>query len=265
VEEGWLVVARDVLDVPQARLADFGPFGVTAEPAGAGQVWSAGEAGEQRDAVALEVAAVGSAGNAEPQEWHGPDVAADLAFDVGFLAGALAGRPAPVKPGGEQVVPQVVLPVVAEDEGGTDMPAEYRRAVVTAARVAAVQLPAVLPESAPQCGLAGLYQRVGADAHYPRAAVCAVLVVFVEKVEALRWAAGSAGALTQAPWPARSGGQLIQNPVELIGVCLAAAACGGRAARSGWGMLPDRLPSVLGGAGLGWLPGPGTGRPSGRG
>ena len=54
--------------------------------------------------VALEVATVGSVGNAEPQERHGADVVADLAFDVGFLAGALAGRAVAVKPGGEQVV-----------------------------------------------------------------------------------------------------------------------------------------------------------------
>lgn len=83
---------RDAFDVPQALSTDFGSFCVVAEPAGAGQVWSAGEAGKQRDAVALEVAAVGSAGNAEPQERHCPDVVADLAFDAGFLAGALAGR-----------------------------------------------------------------------------------------------------------------------------------------------------------------------------
>jgi hypothetical protein len=198
LEEYWFAVARDVLDVPQARSGDFGSFGVAAEPAGAGHVWSAGEAGEQRDAVALEVAAVGSAGDAEPQERHGPDVVADLAFDAGFLAGALAGRAAAVKPGCEQVVRQAV----AADEGGAHVPAEYRRAVVTAARVAAGQLPAVLPEPAPQRGLAGLRQRAGADAHYPAAAVRAVLAVFAGEVDSLRQAAGTIAAVTQAPRPA---------------------------------------------------------------
>ena len=66
------------------------------------------------------------------------------------------------------------------------MPAEYRRAVVTAARIAAGQLPAVLPEPTPQRGLAGLCERVGADAHHPMAAVRAILAVFVEEIEALR-------------------------------------------------------------------------------
>jgi hypothetical protein len=61
-----LVVLSDVFDVPQSRLADLGSLGVAAEPAWAGQVWSVGGAGQQRDAVALEVAAVGSAGNVEP-------------------------------------------------------------------------------------------------------------------------------------------------------------------------------------------------------
>ena len=100
LEEPWLVGCRRRVRRSTGRSADFGSFGVAAEPAGAGQVWSAGEAGQQRDAVALEVAAVGSARNAEPQERHGPDVVADLAFDVGFLAGALAGRAVAVKPGG---------------------------------------------------------------------------------------------------------------------------------------------------------------------
>jgi hypothetical protein len=101
-------VAGDVVDVPQARGADLGSFGVAAEPAGAGLVGSAGDAGEQGDAVFLEVAAVISAGDAEPQERHGADVAADLAFDACFLAGALAGRPVAVKPGSEQVIRQAV-------------------------------------------------------------------------------------------------------------------------------------------------------------
>ena len=95
---------------------DFVSFGVAAEPAGGWQVWSAGEAGQQRDAVALEIAAVGSAGDAELQERHGADVATDLAFDAGFLAGALAGQPTAVKPGGEQVLRRAI----AADQGGTD-------------------------------------------------------------------------------------------------------------------------------------------------
>jgi hypothetical protein len=47
-------------------------------------------AGKQRDAVALQVAAVGSARNTELQEQHCPDVVTDLTFDVGFPANALA-------------------------------------------------------------------------------------------------------------------------------------------------------------------------------
>ena len=212
--------------------------------------------GQQRDAVALEVAAVGSAGNAEPQERHGADVAAGLAFDAGFLAGALAGRPAAVKPGGEHVIRQAV----AADEGSADVPAEHRRAVVAAARVAAGQVAAVLPEPAPQRGLAGRCQRVGADAHHPAAAVRAVLAVLEEEVQALRRAAGTAGALTQATRPAQPGGQLIQDPVELTGICPAAAARGRQMTRPGWtGCGPSS-----GGAGRGWLPGPGAGPPSGR-
>jgi len=35
LEESGFVVASGVLDVPQARTADFGSFGVAAEPAGA--------------------------------------------------------------------------------------------------------------------------------------------------------------------------------------------------------------------------------------
>jgi hypothetical protein len=109
----------------------------------------------------------------------------------------LAGRPVAVKPGSEQVIRQGV----AADEGGAHMPAEHRRAVVTAARIAASQVPAVLPEPAPQRGLAGLCQRVGADAYHPAIAVSAVLAVLVEEVQALRRAAGTADALSQVPRP----------------------------------------------------------------
>ena len=232
-----------MFDVLQARSADFGSFGAAAEPAGAGQVWAAGEAGQQRDAVAFQEAAVGSAGNVQPQERHGPDVAADLAFDVGFLAGALAGRAVAVKPGGEQVIWQAV----AADEGCADMPTEHRCTMVAAARVAAGQLPAMLPEPTPQRGLAGFGKRVGADAHHPRAVVRAVLAVFVEEVEALERAAGPAGALTQVPWPAELGGQPIQDPVELIDVGSTVAVC---AVTSEVLSLRNRLPSVL------WSPWP---------
>jgi hypothetical protein len=41
-QEPRVVVASDVLDVPEARFADFGWFGVVAEPVGAGPVWAAG-------------------------------------------------------------------------------------------------------------------------------------------------------------------------------------------------------------------------------
>ena len=129
-------------------------------------------------------------------------MAADHAFDAGLLAGALAARPVAVKPGGEQVFRQAV----AADKGGADAPAEHRRAVIAAARVAAGQVPAVLPESAPQHGLAGRCQRVAADAHHPAGAVRAVLAVLEEEVQALRRAAGTAGALTREARPAGLGG-----------------------------------------------------------
>ena len=125
------------------------------------------------------------------------------------------------------------------------MPAEYRRAVVAAARVAAGQLPAVLPEPAPQRGLAGLCERVSADADYPAVAIRAVLTVFEEEVEALRWAAGPAGAVRQVPRPAELGGQLIQDPVERIGVGLVAAARAVHAVTSGVLGVRNRMPSVL--------------------
>ena len=217
-EEARFVVASDVLDVPEAQSADFGSFGVVAGPTGAGQVRAAGEARQQSDAVALEVAAVGPGGNVESQERHGPDVAADGAFDAGFLAGTLTGRAVAVKPGREQVAGQVV----AADESRAHVPAEYGGPVVAAAGVAAGQLPAVLLQPSQQRRLAGCRQSVGSDSHHPVAAVRAFLAVFEEEVEeeveALRRAAGISGAITQVPWPAHRGGQLIQDAVELVDV-----------------------------------------------
>ncbi len=133
------------------------------------------------------------------------------------------------------------------------MPAEHRRAVVAAARVAAGQVPAVLPESAPQHGLAGRCQRVGADAHHPAGAVRAVLAVLEEEVQALRRAAGTAGALTQEPRPAQPGGQLIQDPVELTSISPASAARSGQVTRPGW----TGPPSVRRPRGPGLAAGPG--------
>ena len=127
-------------------------------------------------------------------------MAADGAFDAGFLAGTLTGRAVAVQPGREQVAGQVV----AADEGGAHVPAEYGGPVVASAGVAAGQLPAVLPQPSPQRRLAGGRQCVGSDPHHPGAAVRAFLAVFEEEVEALRRAAGIAGALTQVPWPAQS-------------------------------------------------------------
>ena len=101
----------------------------------------------------------------------------------------------------------------------------------------------MLPEPAPQRGLAGLGQRVGTDAHHPAAAVSAVLAVLVEEVQALRRAARTAGALMQAPWPVQPGGQLIQDPVELIDVCPAAAVRDGQMTRPGRTGLPPVLRS----------------------
>ena len=70
--------------------------------------------------------------------------------------------------------------------------------------------PGLRPVSCPRCCLSQPHsvallvscQRVGADAHHPAAAVCAVLAVFVEEVEAQRRAAGTDGAVAQAPRPA---------------------------------------------------------------
>ena len=62
----------DVVGVPQARLAYLLAAGLVAEPAGAGPVVAAGSAGQQGDAVLLDVAAiagsVGVVGDGEPQE-----------------------------------------------------------------------------------------------------------------------------------------------------------------------------------------------------
>lgn len=107
---------------------------------------------------------------------------------------------------------------VAAYQGGAYMPAEYRRAMGADARVAAGQLPAVLAKPTPQRGLAGLCQRVSADADDPGAAVRAVLAVFEEEIDSLWRTTGTAGAVPQTQRPAYLGGQLIQDPVELIGV-----------------------------------------------
>ncbi len=85
-------------------------------------------------------------------------------------------------------------------------------------RVAAGQLPAVLSQPSPQRRLAGCRQSVGSDSYHPMAAVRPLFAVFEEEVDALWRAAGITGAITQAPWPAHLGGQLIQDAVELIDV-----------------------------------------------
>jgi hypothetical protein len=73
-------------------------------------------------------------------------VPADRHLDRGFLAGPAWVRAVAVEPGREQFG---WLPV-ALDERGPDVPPEYRGPVVAAAGVAAGQVPAVLPEPAPQ-------------------------------------------------------------------------------------------------------------------
>lgn len=118
------------------------------EPAGAGRVQSLGEAGGQGDAVALYEAASGDIGDSEPEERHRPDVAADCLLNVGFLRREARPGPMPVQPGVQQLAPALV----PANEGGADVAAEDRGAVVAAARVAACEVPAVLAQAPPQGG-----------------------------------------------------------------------------------------------------------------
>ena len=75
---------------------------------------------------------------------------------------------------------------VAVDERRPDVPPEYRCPVVAAAGIAAVQVPAVLPEPVPQGGATGSGQHVRADPHHAAAAVVADLAVFEEEVDPAR-------------------------------------------------------------------------------
>src|SRR5262249_20226551 len=154
--------------------------GMVAEPAGAGPVGPAGAAGQQGDAALLDAAAVagsvGMVGHGEPQERHGADAVTDLAFDLVFQIGPL-GAPGGAHPG----LKQPVGPVTGADQRRADMRAEDRRPVVAATGVAATAPPPVLAQPGPHGRLAGRGQRVGADAHYPWAAVGAVFTVFVEE------------------------------------------------------------------------------------
>jgi hypothetical protein len=105
---------------------------------------------------------------------------ADGALNLTLKGCPFTARAVAVEPG----VQQRIGPVVTLDEGGTDMPPEHRRAVVATAGTAAAHLPAVLPETPPQCCFARGGQRVGAYPHHPKAAVGADLTVFEEEVDA---------------------------------------------------------------------------------
>ncbi len=85
VEEAGFVVVADVLDVPQAGLADLGAGGVMAEPSATGLVQPIGEARRQGDAVTLHAAAVVPLLDGKPQKRHRPDVAADGLLDPRLL------------------------------------------------------------------------------------------------------------------------------------------------------------------------------------
>ena len=88
---------------------------------------------------------------------------------------------------------------------------------------------------------------------HPAGAVRAVLTVLEEEVQALRRAAGTAGALTQEPRPAQPGGRLIQDPVELTSISSASAASSGQVTRPCW----TGPPSVRRSRGPGLAAGPG--------
>jgi hypothetical protein len=96
------------------------------------------------------------------------------------------------------------------------------------------QGPAVLRETAPQRGLAGRCQRMGADAHHPATAVRTVLAVLVKEVDAQPRAYRKTCAVAQPPWTTQPGGKPTQDPIELIEVRrrVAVARAGG-AVRSG--------------------------------
>ena len=84
---GWV---RDVLDVPQSRLADLARDDVVSEPVEAGRVLANGQLGGERDTVPLEVPASAGVRNAELEHRHCPDVPADAIstaarLDIGGL------------------------------------------------------------------------------------------------------------------------------------------------------------------------------------
>jgi hypothetical protein len=83
----------------------------------------------------------------------------------------------PVEPGVKQLGPQLVAP----DEGGADVAAEDRGAVVPAARVTACDVPAVLAEATPQGGPARRGQRMGAHADDAITSIGADFTWFVKK------------------------------------------------------------------------------------
>ncbi|MGO9295203.1 MAG: hypothetical protein ACLP52_15240, partial [Streptosporangiaceae bacterium] len=106
---------------------------------------------------------------------------ADGPLDPGLLHRPARSWPVTVEAGIEQLAGQALAP----DDRGSDIPAEYRRAVVAAAGMTAAQVPAMLPEPPPQGGLAGRGQPMRPHADDPVPAICAHLTRLEEEIDAL--------------------------------------------------------------------------------
>jgi hypothetical protein len=87
-------------------------------------------------------------------------------------------------------------------------------AVITTARMAATDVPAVLPESPPQGGLARRGQRMGTDANDPVTTVRTNLPGLVEEIDTMPRPAISSVAVAQTPRALQQLGQLGQRQVE---------------------------------------------------
>ena len=101
VEEAGFVVVADVLDVPQAWLADLGAGGVMAEPSALG--WSSPSARGDVRAMLLPSTQPRSAPllDGKPQKRHRPDVAAGGLLDPRLLLRPPRSGPVAVEPGNQ--------------------------------------------------------------------------------------------------------------------------------------------------------------------
>ena len=80
----------------------------------------------------------------------------------------------------------------------------------------AADVPAVLPEPAPQGGLARRGQRVGAHAHHPVPAACAHLARLEEEIDALPRPAVCSVAVTQTARSAQILRQMVKRLVKRL-------------------------------------------------